>query len=73
MFNVHHPLARATSAAARLETFHEFPRPMIRIGGVADLGRVRCELRAAFQQFGKLVAAGGVELMIFKWKILSQN
>jgi hypothetical protein len=37
------------------------------------LGRVRCELRAAFQKFGKLVAAGGVEFMIFKWKILSQN
>jgi hypothetical protein len=67
--------------AARLESFHEFTRPMIRIGrtatvagderiasfaeafekqigSFADLGRVRCELGAALQQFGKMVAAG---------------
>ena len=66
--------------AARLEAFHEFSRPMIRIGGaatvagnervaavaeafekhvggLADFGRVGCQLGAAFQQFGKMVAA----------------
>ena len=28
------------------------------IGGLADLGRVGCQLGAAFQQFGKMVATG---------------
>ena len=66
---------------SRLETFHEFARPVIRIGGaaavtgdervasfaeackkyiggIADAGGERGELRAAVQQFGDVVAAG---------------